>query len=470
MEVKIKEKALEELQRIVGAEFVSNASADLYIYSQDMTENEPHWPDFVVMPESVAHVQEILRLANRERIPVTLFVAGANIGGLTIPLKGGISLDLKRMNRVVDVNEIEMYAVLEPGVTFGHLKAYLTKNHPQLTYSYPLAPPYTSVMCNALLMGMGDLGVRYGIASDMINGLEVVLPTGEVVKVGSCAVSDSWFGRAPLPDVAGLFIGWQGATGVVTKIAVQLWPRPKYVQAANITTYDMGATFRFTRRIVRMRILDEIFINPYDTMKVLVARNTGPFQRLPGEPEFVVMTALSANSENELKAKLALRDEVIKEEFRDSKVEVTPWEQTDYPLRGHIEVPGPGGLTWVGTYGPPSRWEEAMAKAYKIMDKYGFPRIVFIRPLREGHFSMFRPIVPFNKANAEEIERVRQCMGELTAMALEMGFVPYKAPDWSVKMMAQRADPNWVELLRRVKKVLDPNDIMNPGRWGAPAE
>ena len=468
MELKVKEKVLAELEKIVGADFVSKALPDLYSYSQDMTENEPSWPDFVVMPGSVEEVQEVLRLANREKIPVVPIVGGANIGGLTIPLKGGISLDLKRMDRLIELNDKEMYAILEPGFTYGHLRRYLDKNYPHLTYSYPLAPPYTSVMCNALLMGMGDMAVSLGMNADMINGLEVVLPTGEVVKIGSCSVSRSWFGRAPLPDIAGLFIGWQGATGVVTKIAVQLWPKPKYAEGATLMSYDMGATFRFMRRIAPMRILDEIFIVPYETMKVIMTKTTGPFERTPDEPEFAILTVTSANSEDELKAKAQLREAIIKEEFKDTKVDVMPSEPTDLPIRGQIDALG--GCTWMGTYGPTSRWEEATEKVFQLLDKYKLPRVGFFRPLRQGHFGMWRPIIAFNKSDAEEVERVRKFMREALTLALDMDHVPYKAPHWAVQEMVKRGDPNWVELLRRVKKMLDPNNIMNPGRYGAPKE
>jgi len=97
MEVAVRSRVVEELAKIVGSEFVSTNQADLYIYSQDMTQAEPSWPDVVAMPDSVEEVQAIVRLANKEKIPVTPYIAGGNIGGLTIPLKGGISLDLKRI-------------------------------------------------------------------------------------------------------------------------------------------------------------------------------------------------------------------------------------------------------------------------------------------------------------------------------------------------------------------------------------
>ena len=472
MELKVKEKVVDELEKIVGAEHVSTALPDLYSYSQDMTENEPSWPDFVVMPGSVEEVQGVLRLANREKIAVVPVVAAANIGGLTIPLEGGISLDMGRMDRVIELNVEDMYIVVEPGFTFGHLQRYLEKNCPHLTYSFPSAPPSTSVMANALLMGMGGMMTRIGGNWDNISGLEVVLPTGEVVKIGSCSVSPYWFGLAPLPDVAGLFIGWQGATGVVTKIAVQLWPKPKHAEARALLTFTMGDTFRFMRSIVATGIVEAVAALPSEGVKWYIQRVMDPIQRLPSEPLFVVSTMITAYSEDELKAKAASRDAIIEEEFKDTQVLLMPAMPAPVDMRALVRgsIEHLGGTTWMGTFGPCSKWEEATEKVFQLFDKYRLPRHGAFTPIRGGHFGMWRIIIGFNKGDADEVDRVHKFMRECGTLALDMGFVPYKAAHWAVEEMMKRGDPNWVELLRRVKKMLDPNNIMNPGRYGAPAK
>ena len=189
MEIMAKEKVVEELKKIVGDEHVSTSRADLYSYSHDMTEHEPSRPDFIVMPDCVEEVQGVLRLANREKIPVIPFTGGVNVGGLTLPLHGGIVLDLRRMNRVIEVNEEDRYIIVEPGFSFGDLKRLLDKEYPHLWYGFPAAPGSSSVMSNALLDGFGSDHNSMGINHEHTNGLEVVLPTGEVVKIGSCAVS-----------------------------------------------------------------------------------------------------------------------------------------------------------------------------------------------------------------------------------------------------------------------------------------
>ena len=130
LEPTVKSGIVEKLERIVGSEYVSTNEADLHIYSQDMTQAEPSSPDVVVMPQSLEEVQAIVAVANEDKIPITPYVAGGNIGGLAIPLKGGIMLDLKRMDRIIEVNETDMYAVVEPGVTFGISKPTLINTIP----------------------------------------------------------------------------------------------------------------------------------------------------------------------------------------------------------------------------------------------------------------------------------------------------------------------------------------------------
>jgi FAD/FMN-containing dehydrogenase len=475
--MEVKEKVVAELEKIVGAEHVSTARADLYIYSQDMTEHEPSWPDFVVMPDNVEEVQEVLRLANREKIAVTPYTAGTSVGGLAIPLKGGIILDLKRMNRLIELNEEDRYIIVEPGFTFGDLRRLFDKQYPHLWYSFPLCPPASSIMSNALLIGFGYEMNSQGTNYDNTNGMEVVLPTGEVVKIGACSVSPYWSNLSPLPDLAGLFAGWQGTTGVVTKIALQLWPRRPFTQMKLLITTGIRPTCTFIRKLGRTRACDQIWGLPFDMSQRSVEEGiwfwpsdeitSGTYDRPPGPDMFVVMLVIEADTEDELKARAALLDTIMNEELKDTQFTeafVGPFDQSNIPDTGIGARLG--GLTWVGTMGPTSQWIAALEKVLPLFDKYRFMRFGGIGPFRSAHYGMLRPILSFNNSDPDEVERARKCMREVLTAVLDAGFVPYKAPYWAVEEMMRRGDPNWVELLIRVKRMLDPNNIMNPGRYG----
>ncbi len=305
-----KKKVQTELEKILGSERVASDQADLVEFSEDMTENPSGKPDFVAKATSTEEIVEIVKLANKESVPITPRVAGTNLGGLAIPAQGGIVLDLREMNKIISVNEDEMYALIEPGVTFGDIKQYLDQNHPNLRMGYSLSPPYTSVICNMLLDGLSNLSHKHGSMAEWLNTVEAVMPTGEVMKAGAGALSDTWFARGPLPDLMGLFINWQGTTGIVTKAAVQLWPQHEHRGRYFILTYDPESSFSMVRKFARMEILDDIGCLSWPTGKMLLG-NENPTYRDPTEPEFFVYVDISAPSKNLLKEKVALTGEVV---------------------------------------------------------------------------------------------------------------------------------------------------------------
>ena len=102
----------------------------------------------------------------------------------------------------------------------------------------------------------------------------------------------------------------------------------------------------------------------------------------------------------------------------------------------------------------------------EIMERHGYPPLIVARPLKGGHFYALRPIIPFDRTAEGIRERIRAVLEEIAEALLDSGYIPYKAPAWAAAKIMERADPNWVKLLRRVKETLDPDRIMNPGRWG----
>jgi FAD/FMN-containing dehydrogenase len=467
-----------ELETIVGSDFVTTSRADLYIYSQDLTQAPPMWPDIAVLPGTLEELRAVVHLANREKIAVTPYVAGGNIGGLAIPQRGGILLDLKRMDRIVEVNETDMYAVVEPGVTFGHIKAHLDKHHPGLVYTYAFSPPSTGIIANSILQGLDNLSFRYGAASHWVTGLEVLLATGELVKIGSCSISKTWQSIAPFPELAGLFLGWQGATGVITKMAVSLWPKPNHSSALHFQFMDLEGAYEFLRVISRTRIPDDLIGTSFALGKVsriaMEHKKASLYPALtrgPDEPEFTTSVEVSGNTPGELDAKLRVIDEVVRGELRHVRLNApppTPSTSARFPMQTLPVLSSGGGLTWVGCYGPMSRWLETVRRGCALQDKYDISRSCYTRVMNEGHFVGLRWMLPFDKGDPDMVRRVSDLCAEQLDLVLEMGYVPYKTPLWAIEKIETRAGADWVNLHRRVKKMLDPNDIFNPGRWGAP--
>jgi len=223
----IPREAYQTLQSIVGTEWVSDdpaiCEADRYCSLSSPTE-EKRRPGCSIEPASTEEVQAIIRVANRYKIPfvVTSTYYGA---GTYCKKDDSILIDLKRMNKL-EINEDNLYAVVEPGVTFAALQADLLKRG--LFTFVPGCGGQSSVLANTVNMGDAPLGWRHSLGYQRILGVEWVLPDGEIIKMGSRALSNDFFwGEGPGPDLRGLLrgcAGHQSRLGVVTKIGVKVFP------------------------------------------------------------------------------------------------------------------------------------------------------------------------------------------------------------------------------------------------------
>lgn len=471
-------KLVNWLGEIVGPQNVKVDETTITEYSKDMTECMPSRPIAVVYADSILQIQGLLKLANKRGIPITPRVAGTNLGGLTIPKDKGVVLDLTRMDRILEINEDEMYAVIEPGVTWESLKKYLKDKSLDLTIGYPLSPPDTSVLINCLLDGLGNLSLRHGVMSDWINGLEVVLPNGEMLTTGAGSLGGPWFSTAPLPDLTGLFVNWQASTGIVVRGAVQLYPKPPFRKRLFIMFHKLTDGFRLYREFSRRGIASDIGGLSWPLGKMLFGI-TRPGPKDPEEPEFIVYMDIVAESEKAMAANVELLDSQL-ESLRQDGVQVAdplPIEDlvrlnsefdkfSEFPTRLDFLLDHPGGgLTWVGTYGPMGKLAECAEAGFKAMARFGFPPALVSRPMKSGHFSVMRFITLFNQSDPEEVERVRKSNAAVVDGVMELGYIPYKSPAWLKERFVSRLDPGALDMMRKIKKMLDPKGIMNPGRW-----
>jgi len=459
-----RDEVYRELVRIVGEEYVSTSPEELYVYSEDPGAVVKGRPDYVVMPSSTEEVQEVVKLAARERIPVVPAGAGLTLTGVALPLRGGIVVDLRRMDRIVEVNERARYVVVEAGVTHGKLKAYLERHHPRLKHSLPDAPPSATVAANALIHGQGRLAQQYGFTSDMINGLEVVLPTGEVCRVGSCAVSPYWFARAPLPDLVGLFVGWLGTTGIVTKLGLRLYPRKRLRDVEVFVTEDPELVPEVIYRVTYTEAAEDVDVwaQPYPLI----------FKDLQHTSIY-----LTGDTEGELEFKRSmlwreLRDIIDAGDggfmFTTPDLRESLLQEPQRSVARIADVKKGGGFTYVGGIIPVEKFPEAYKRGIEISEECGIGTYSFMaRVVGRGHALMFAWSYPFNRADAESVERARRAMEATDRLALELGGVPWKPSVEGQRLVLERMDPVFRELIVKVRRLLDPHGIMAPWNWEA---
>ena len=444
----------ESLVKIVGQGHVSNQPEELYIYSYDLGTTEPHRPDYVVSPRTTEQIQAILKLANEEKLPVVPLGGGLSLAGLAVPFKGGIVLDLKRMDSILEVSETARYALVECGVSQGKLTSYLDRYHPTLTHSEPGAPAMATIAGNIAIHGQGDLASPYGFNSDMVNGLEVVLPTGEVCQFGSCSIGASWFTQHPLPDV-GLFLGWLGTTGIITKVSLRLYPCKKIRGLGQFVVEDEGLVPEIMRKITHTQMVEDTGAT---------SQAIPPFTS--GLHTFNINIA--ADSEKELEFKqVIIFDDTLGEYINSGTGGYLGF------IRGlqrpifdkSADYKKGGGFEYIGGIMPIDKYPECYRRGREISEKHDIPYTVVGRCIGAAHAMMFSWSYAFNRADAATIQQAREALHETYALALELGGTIWKPGLYAQKLMIDRMDINTVNLMRKVKQMLDPNGIMNPGNW-----
>ena len=217
----VDENLIKELEVIVGPKMVSTTPTvcESYAYSFSLSIDWVTRPEIVVMPTTTRHVSEIVKLANRYKVPVTPKGA-VGMTGHGGPLHGGILLDFIHMDKILLIDDKNMKAVTEPGCSFFKLAQELFKNEMILpTAEYGPGP---NVAASAITPVNGFGKTRYGRNIDLVEGFEVVLPTGEIVHIGSMAYAETDFGPffryITGPDLIGLFTQSNGAYGIVSAI------------------------------------------------------------------------------------------------------------------------------------------------------------------------------------------------------------------------------------------------------------
>src|SRR5437773_1828705 len=212
-----------DLEAIVGGGAVLSDPDELLVYESDGLALFGALADFVVFPTSAEHVAAVVRLANRARLPFVARGAGTGLSGGCLPAEGGIVLSMMRMNRVLEVDYDNQLAVVEPGLVNLHLS---WKVGPKGYYYAP--DPSSQQACtiggNIANNSGGPHTLKYGVTTNHVLGLEVVMPDGEIVWLGGKTRS------APGYDLAGVFVGSEGTFGIATKIVVRILRKPQAVK------------------------------------------------------------------------------------------------------------------------------------------------------------------------------------------------------------------------------------------------
>jgi glycolate oxidase len=213
---------IEQFENIVGKGYIMVDEESLHNYGHDETEHLLYLPEVVVKPRTAEEISEIMKICNRERIPVTPRGAGTGLSGGALPNLGGVLISTERMNAIIEIDERNLQVTTEPGVITEVLQN--TVKEKGLFY-----PPDPSSRGSCFIGGNisansgGPKAVKYGVVRDYVLNLQVVLPTGEIIWTGSNVLKNSTG-----YSLTHLIVGSEGTLGIVTKIVLKLIPLPKY--------------------------------------------------------------------------------------------------------------------------------------------------------------------------------------------------------------------------------------------------
>ena len=448
---------LAELGTVLPEDRIVSTGDDLERHGGGVfTYHAPVAPDAVVYPESREEVVEVLRFASEHRVPIVPFGQGSSLEAHTLPVRGGISLDLARMDRILEVRPDDFIARVQPGVTHEALNAALAR----YGLLFSVDPGW-----DASLGGMagtnasGTNAVKYGVMRDQVLGLEVVLGDGTVMRTGGMAMKSS-----AGYDLTGLFVGSEGTLGVFTELILRLYPIPEHTVAARAVFPDIEAAGRAAVTMIRTGIR-------IGRVELVDARTVGAVNTYKGTDYAVAPTLFLefSGSEASVKDDVGAAREISNSEGcsafefeADEAAREKLWEaRHDAALAVRDLYPGKG-MMGTDVCVPISDLPGALRHARDAIASRGIDGAI-LGHVGDGNYHAVFPVDTEDLADKERAEAVNS---EIVDYALERGGTCTGEHGIGMGKTGhlQKEHGDSLPFMREIKRIADPNDIMNPGK------
>jgi len=447
------------LRDIVGTEHVRSDDVSLQAYGVDAL-GKGHPPDIVVIPASTAEVAAITRLCNAERVPLVVRGAGTGFTGGAVPTCGGVLLSMERFNRILEIDELNLLAVVEPNVINADLQRAVEK----VGLFYPPDPAslnQSSIGGNVAECAGGPRAFKYGTTKRYVLALEAVLPTGEVIETGSKAVKN-----VVGYDLTQLLVGSEGTLAIITKITLRLVPKPR-ANATMLATFDgiRGAVDAVSELIRRRVVPAALELIDGDSLAA-IEQNLGGGLVPPGTVAALIVEVdgTARGVEEDLDAVVEACRSVGAKDISRARNEAerdTIWSlrrQTSAALKAT-------GLVKINhdVVVPRGRVPELFDVIAELKRTYSL-RVAAFGHAGDGNIHvnlLLRPGDAGEAARAKQAERflftrVVELEGSISG---EHGIGFAKAPYLSIELSAEE-----IALMKRVKAAFDPNGILNPNK------
>jgi len=448
-------KLRDDLAELLPAGRVDTSGAVLTQHARGESYDEAVLPDVVVFPEATAEVATVLRYAHRNRVPVTPVGANSSLEGHTVPVRGGISLDLTHMDRILEARPEDLLVVVQPGVTYPRVNERMRRHG----LFFPIDPG-----AHATIGGMvstnasGTAAVRYGTTGDYVLALEVVTPTGETVRVGNRArKSSSGY------DLCALFTGAEGTLGVITEITLRVVGLPEAAAAARVPFPDASHATRFVTQLIqagvpvaRCELIDAGSIRAVNAYSgTAYPEETTVFLEFHGNPAGV-------DADLAVARETAMTFHAGAFEAGTDPAERERLWQARHTMFFAAGAANPGKRSFVTDVAVPiSRLPEAVERALANCGAHGFDANL-VGHVGDGNFHL----ALFLSDDPDEARRAQAVIDDMVDHALSVGGTCTGEHGVGIRKRKYMEREHGASLasMRTIKAALDPHGIMNPGK------
>jgi len=454
----LKDSIIQALEQIVGKEYVSTDKADLICHSYDALKKK-FLPDVVVHPRTAAEISRIMKLANDELIPVSPRGAASGMTGGALPVEGGIILSFERMNNILSIDEENLVATVEPGV----ITEVLQKAVEKVGLFYPPDPAslkFSTLGCNVAECAGGPRCVKYGVTKDFIIGLEVVTPTGDIITTGGPTMKG-----VVGYDLTKLMCGSEGTLGIITKIVIKLLPLPEAKKTMLVLFDSIDGAAEAVSAITRAKIIPTTLEFMDGKIIACVRKSTG--LDVPEEVEALLIIEVDGDRgtidrQAEKIAEVIQPLGVIETRIAKTAEESEALWQVRRSVSPSIRNLKPDKFN-EDICVPRSKLPEMIRKIEAISSRLGID-IVNYGHAGDGNIHVN---ILFDRKIDGELEKGEQAIEAVFKAALELGGTMSgehgigiaKAPYIPLEIT-----PAAALYMKAIKKSLDPNNILNPGK------
>lgn len=454
----LSQQIFKKIEAAVGKGNCSDAREDRLCYAYDTTA-DAFYPDAVVFPKDAHDVAAVLCLANTHRFAVTPRGAGSGMTGGSLPLSGGVVLAMARMNRILEIDRDNLIAVVEPGVITGDL--HRTAEREGLFYPPdPSSSDFCTIGGNAAENAGGPKAVKYGVTRDYILGLEVVTPTGDILRTG-VQTAKGVVGY----DLTRLMVGSEGTLGVITRLTVRLLPKPAVVRTATAVFDRMETAAETVSEIIRQGIVPRA-IEYMDNASIRCAEDY-IHAGLPVDAEAILILEVDGAAEETSRSMERLETVCRGAGVRNFRIAADGRETADLWKARKAVSPalfayGPDKIN-EDIVVPRSRIPEIVRKIRELSLRTGLTMVSFGHA-GDGniHFNIM-----LDRKDPDQLQKAHGAVDELFDYTLSIGGTlsgEHGVGTSKASYMPKEISPAALALMRRIKAAFDPAGILNPGK------